>query len=460
MAEQPFLKRVARWVLEFDGSRMSPEVIDKAKLLLLDGLGCALTGCRSRVAAGTLASVELLGGAEQATLLGTKIKTSVVNATLANTVFIRSLEINDIMGNDPTDGAKLGGHPSDNLSTVLAFGEWQKSCGKEALTCMAIAYEIFGRMQRLLDREQPWDHTTAHAFASAAVAGRLMGLDEDQLANALGLAAGHCTTLGTVRRGAISDGKFMASALMAQLGANAAVLASNGVTGPVGAFEDHDRGFKRAVMPDADHEEWIRPMDSRFMIEGVTIKAYPSLDTGQALVEAAVQMSRLIDGRVDEIERIDVQMTDIPMVAHQIADPDRRHPKLQAAATHSFYFLAAAPLIDGVLTPSTFEDGEPWLDPEVMALMDKVSLGVDGGWLERAPGGMPCSFKVSLKDGTSHLVEVLYAPGHQHNMMTEEQVVAKMANNTGGQVDGQMQGRIAEACRILDYDGFTVPDLI
>ena len=460
MATDAFLTRFARWAMSLDYNAIPKPVIDKTKLLLLDTFGCALTGSGSRVASGTRKTVETMGGAPQATLIGTSHKTSVINAVLANTVFIRSLEINDIMGNDPTDGAKLGGHPSDNVSTVLAMGEWKNRSGRDALTATVLAYEVFGRAQRLLERGMPWDHTTAHAFASVAAAGRLLGLSEVQFANALGLVAAHCPIFVVVRRGEISDAKFMASALGAQLGAQSAVLAMNGVTGPVGTFEDPDRSFKDAVFPNRDENEWIKPFGPKFMMEGVTIKAYPSLDTGQALAEAACQMSRLLKRKTDDIARIDVVMTDIPMVVHQMNDPGRRNPKLQAAATHSFYFLAAVPLIDGVLTPATFEEGERWLDPRVTALMDKVSLSVDKKWLEKAPGGMPVTYTVTLKSGQTHRVEVPYAPGHQYNMMSADQVLEKMANNTGPASTPKSRAAIVEAVDGMDRDGFTVPDLM
>jgi 2-methylcitrate dehydratase len=461
MAKEYFLTRFARWALSLDANSIPAPVIEKTKLLLLDTVGCGITGSRARVASGTLKTVQQLGGAPQASLIGHKEKTSAVNAVLANTVFIRSLEINDIMGNDPNDGSKLGGHPSDNVSAVFAFGEMAKASGKEALANIVLAYEIFGRAQRLLERGMPWDHTSAHAFASGAVAGRLLGLTELQLANALGLVAAHCPIFNTVRRGEISDAKFMASAFGAQLGAQSAVLARNGVTGPVGTLEDPDKQFKNAINPNRDEEEWIKPFGkSKYMIEGVTIKAYPSLDTGQALVEAAAQMSKKIGGKTDDIEKIDITMTDIPMVVHQIEDKGRRSPKLQAAATHSFYFLPCVTLIDGVLTPNTFEQGERWLDPKVNALMDKVSIGVDAAWLKKAPGGMPCTIKLTLKGGKTEVVEVPYAPGHQYNMMTTQQVLDKMANNTGKLTNPKFRSDILAMVNKLDQPGVGITNLI
>ena len=458
MATNDFLTRFARWAMRLDYDAIPEPVIRRTKLLLLDTIGCALTGSRSRVASGTRKTVETMGGAPQATLIGTSLKTSVFNAVLGNTVFIRSLEINDIMGNDPNDGSKLGGHPSDNASTVLAIGEWQNCSGRDVLVATVLAYEVFGRAQRLLERGLPWDHTSIHAFASAAAAGRLLRLDEHQFANALGLVASHCPIFAVVRRGEISDAKFMSSAFGAQLGAQSAVLAMNGVTGPIGTFEDEN--FKKTIFPHRDENEWIKLFGPRFMVEGVTMKAFPSLDTGQALVEAACRMSSILDGRTDNIAKIDVKMVDIPMVVHQMNDPDRRNPKLQAAATHSFYFLASVPLIDGVLTPQTFEMGERWFDPEVRALMDKVILSVDKTWLERAPGGMPVTYRVTLTNGAMHELEVPYAPGHQYNMMTEDQVLQKMANNTGLASTPESRAAILQAVEKLDRAGFSARELM
>ena len=103
------VEALARWFGATATDAIPADAMEQAKLILLDTIGCALTGAQSRVASGTRATVEMMGGKPQATLIGTALKTSVFNAVLANTVFIRSLEINDIMGNDPTDGSKLGG---------------------------------------------------------------------------------------------------------------------------------------------------------------------------------------------------------------------------------------------------------------------------------------------------------------------------------------------------------------
>src|SRR5262249_5469294 len=153
--------------------------------------------------------------------------------------------------------------------------------GGDVIAALLAGYELYGRVYKYLTPELPWDHTTCFGFSVPAVAARLPGLDLDRTANAIAISAAQAATPGVRRRGQLSHSKFLASALVAERGVEAAQLAARGVTGPLTVFEDV-RGISNGVFRGDDKlEDLVAPV-AMHMVEGVTIKAHPGMDTSQA----------------------------------------------------------------------------------------------------------------------------------------------------------------------------------
>src|SRR5207248_1730154 len=119
---------LAHWISEFNADAVTPTALQEAKLHLLDSAGCALAALDEAPARGMLATVRALGSAPDCTIIGTGEHTSVVNATLANGVLVRVLDLND-MGMEP----RAAGHCSDNIPVALAVGERLGSSGRDVL---------------------------------------------------------------------------------------------------------------------------------------------------------------------------------------------------------------------------------------------------------------------------------------------------------------------------------------
>lgn len=423
MTSPSLATQLARWVSGWDISSIPLEDLERAKLSLLDSIGCAFASLSERTVQNALHVIQDLDGVQECTVIGTARRTSSINAVLANGILIRAQDFSDHLPNDPNDGTRLGGHPSDCISVALALGQLYKRSGQDLLVAMVMGYEMFGRLQKLLSRDLPWDHVTALGLVSPAVAGRLLGLAEQRLANALALGAAHCATLGVVRRGEISAAKYLAGPLVAQAGTLATLLAARDVTGPLSVFED-ERGLARGVMPEKDLSILTAPVQGKLMIEGVTIKAYPSLDTGLAAIAAALKVRQALKVPLSEIEKIELLMMDHPVVRRQIAEGERRHPTSRELADHSFHFLVAVALADGEVTPRQFEK-ERWLDPNICALMDRIVIGTDQTWNQRAPDGFPCTIRLIARGQVEQVAEVDYPPGHPKNPLSRTQVIEK-----------------------------------
>jgi 2-methylcitrate dehydratase len=255
-------------------------------------------------------------------------------------------------------------------------------------------------------------------------------LDTDQLANALALSAAHGNTLSAVRSGQLSNAKAMANAFVAYQGTLCTLLASRGTTGPLSIFEGKG-GLDKAFLAGADLNLLMEPIRDRFRISDVSIKAYPCIGTSQAMVAGVIQARAGITDPVKEIKQLEVRMADTPFVRGQVEDEDRRRPTSRETADHSFYYLAAAALMDGEMTQAQFE-GERWMQPTMKALMERMTIRTDASLNKYTPGSFPCVLQLTTVNGESRTVEVFYPKGHPKNRMSSAEVEGKFRGCTRG----------------------------
>lgn len=417
-------QQLESWIQGFRKKRLPDEVIGQAKLLLLDTLGCALAAVSEETVQQTLKAVAEVGGSEQSRIVGTSTRSSAPHAVFANGVLIRALDLNDYIGSD-----KGVGHPSDNMAVALSVGDWRRSSGLDVLKTVVMGYELYTQLIEGMGPGSSWDHTTASGLVAPAMAGFLMNLDGERLSHALALGAVYCPTLGVIRRGHLSAAKGMANATIAQGAVFQTILAAKGITGPLGALEGAN-GLNEVVLPRGGISDASLALGDRYRIMDAGIKPYPCFGTAQSLVAAALEVRPRVAQRLDEIERIEVSMVDLPLIASQIGDSARRHPTSRESADHSFYFLPAVAMLDGELTTMPFDDRR-WEDPRVNALMDRIAIRTDRDLNGRAPGSFPVRMRVLMRNGEEHAAEVLYHPGHPLNRLDMEGIIGKFVHYNG-----------------------------
>ena len=111
--------------------------------------------------------------------------------------------------------------------------------------------------------------------------------------------------------------------------------------------------------------------------------------------------------------------------------------------------MVAVALLDGEMTPRQFENGR-WFDPDVCDLMTRMTVTIDPGWSKRAPGGFPCTMRLTTTDGRETVVEVPFAAGHARNKMNREQVIEKFRNCVDGRIASSRADEIIAAVDELD----------
>lgn len=429
----------------------SQKAVQQAKSLLLDTLGCGFAALDDASARAVLATVGAFSEAPHCTLIGRAQRTSAPSAVLANGTLIRALDLNDyVVGADPRSGAR-GGHPSDNIPVALAAAELSGASGGEILAAVLLGYEIYGRGKALMDAHSPWDGISVSGLAAPAMAGRLLRLPRRQLAHAIALSAARAATPVGVREGAISAAKSIANALIAQNGMQAALLAAQGVTGPLDLFEA-ERGLRMvfAHRPDTAADILGASLPADGFIRKVAIKPYPCFAGAQSAVAAALALHRLIDGDIGRlIGKIHVTLADLPIVRRQMSDPGRIKPQSREAADHSLHYLIAVALIDGVFGLGQFE-GERWQDPQMIALMGRLDMTPDAELARRAGEFYPCALQADDRSGERHRVEVLRPPGVSPDGLDGNAIVEKFARLTAAALTPNQRDRVIDAVMTLD----------
>ena len=437
------IERLAAWVLSVPAEDFAPRALEQAQLVLLDTLGCGYAALDDECARAVVATLSALGGTPQCTVLGSPRRMSAPSAVLANGTLVRVLDLNDyVVGAHPLSGTR-GGHPSDNIPVALAAAELAPTRGRDLLAAILLGYEIYGRGKALMEAGSVWDGISVSGLVAPAIAGRLMGLHAEKLAHAIALSAARAPTPVAVREGGISAAKSIANALIAQSGMQSALLAAQGITGPLDLFEA-ERGIKAVFTRDPAGDILGAALPEASFITRTGIKAYPCFAGGQSAVAAGIAMHRLVGGDIGRLASIRVVLADLPIVRRQMADPGRVAPRSREAADHSLQFLIAVSLIDGAFGLGQFA-GERWNDPKVSALMARLDMTTDSDLARRAGEAYPCALHATGANGQPYEVEILAPPGFSADGLDRKTVLEKFDGVTSEHLAPAARGRIVDA---------------
>src|SRR5207247_1549120 len=180
---------LARLIAAGRSEDLSGDVLHQAKRCLVDYLGVTLAGARERSADVLLDYVDIVGGAAQATIIGRARRTSAPLAALVNGQAAHVLDFDDTYFSSETT---LHG-TAPVYSATLSIGESRRATGTDVLNAFALGFEVAARVALALGPahyDAGWHVTgTAGRLGAAAAAAKLLGLDEERCAMALGLAA-------------------------------------------------------------------------------------------------------------------------------------------------------------------------------------------------------------------------------------------------------------------------------
>jgi 2-methylcitrate dehydratase len=440
----PVSRKMAEFALNLRFEDIPEDALYEAKRFLLDSMGCALAAVSNEDMRAMYRFIEKLGGAEEATVIGTGARTNGPNASLMNCLLTRALDYNDIYWQqDPS-------HPSDIIGAVLAAAEANGRDGRDMLTALVIAYELEMRWCHAADpgiREVGWHHASLTQFVSPLAAGRLYGLDLDQMVAAVGISGSSHFTLGGVVAGHLTNMKNTADAMAAQAGVLAAMMAREGYTGPVEVIEGKEGLIEVIGNVTWNTGELLRGLGEEFLITKCGYKAYPSEALTHQPISAAITVRAKNNIKSEDIADVLVETT--TRGADILSDPSKYNPDTKETADHSLPYVVAAALVDGNVLPTSFSE-ERLRDPRLIDMMKKIKVKADPEIDDLFPGVKRARVTITAKDGKKYTEQTDLAKGDPGNPLTDEELTAKFRANSEGVLSGGRIDEIIEATWRVD----------
>jgi 2-methylcitrate dehydratase len=430
--------------LTFDD--LSPEAIAAAKMFLYDSAACALGGAKTEDFHILETVFSEIGGRGECSVIGSRLKTDVRSASLMNGVAIRALDYNDVYWRqDPS-------HPSDLLPAAFSVGEREKKSGKDLLTATVIAYELEMRLMEAAFpgiRELGLHHATLTAFAAPVVAGKMLGLDVEQITNAVGISGAHNVTLGAVTAGTLTMMKNTVDPMATEAGVFAALLAQKGYKGTTPIFEGREGLFE--TIGDAWRPEVLTDdLGKTFKITDCSIKPFPSEALTHAPISAVLDLVLQHDLQPEQIETIEIYT--LKRAAEILADEKKYIIDSRETADHSLPYCIAAAVVRRRLTPNEF-DKDSLKDEQILAAVPKVKAVLEPSFESRFPAEQPCRVVIKLTNGETLEKERAFPKGDPRDQLSVEELKQKFSILADGILDEARQKEVYETIYDLESVG-------
>jgi 2-methylcitrate dehydratase PrpD len=346
--------------------------LDNAKSRIIDVIGCLIAGAK---ADGNSALVDLVkgwGGREEATILAHGGKVPVHNAAMVDSIMARSFDFDPV--SPMINGESIPAHISaTTVTTAIALGEVKGINGKELITAVLVGDDIAARVLGASGFQitRGWDNTgTVNMIGATAIAGRLLGLNRQQMKNAFGIAINQLA--GSFQ--CIWDGNTafkLPQGMSARNGIFSAQLAKAGWTGPEDALLSKF-GYYHLYTEGCVNPEILTKDLGKTYYTDANIKPYPCCRAAHPAIDCVLA---LFDKHDIEAEDIDEVVLCVPegVLNAFLGQPFRIGDFPHGNAAFNSWYLTACALIRRSVKPEHFSV-ESIRDPRISMLIDKTSL--------------------------------------------------------------------------------------
>jgi 2-methylcitrate dehydratase PrpD len=301
-------KRLAEFIVNTESSEIPNAVFEHAKVAFMDWLSVALAGMDDPLVDKLLQYADLMGGKEQATILGNGAKRSVAQAALINGAASHALDYDDTLW-------RFLGHPTVTLfPALLSLSEFKGLSGADVLTSYLIGLKVGSVVATCAGGEHYMSgfHGTATigSLASASACSRLLGLDTQKTAFALGIAG---TQAAGLKRVFGTMCKPFHAGRASEVGLMAALLADSGFTSAEDILEGPS-GFFQA-MKGAVNEDILDTLGKTWDIEELAQKYHASCHATHSPIEAAWSTFEKEDLSLSDVKSITVHSSELGLSA-------------------------------------------------------------------------------------------------------------------------------------------------
>jgi 2-methylcitrate dehydratase PrpD len=409
---------LAEWAATFEPLAVPPQAIETARTVVMDALGCALSGTRATAGRIAIDYARTQGGAAHSTLIGTAERVPAGNAAFANTMAGRIDLFDDADSRAHVHAGVVG------VMSALAVAEREDRSAHEFLASIVIGIDVAVRIGMTM-RPSHFDagfHPTGtlNCFGAAAAAGRLMRLDASRMLAAFGLAAEQAAGLTEYRRCGPIEMSALHGARAAMSGILAADLAKAGMPAPPTPLEG-PHGLLQAMSPRRDLAPLLEGLGERFAITATEFKPYPCNRIAHSAIGAAVRLRR-DDAR---FRAPNVRAVTVRMARDAVKDCDRPSIATPLEALYGVQYHVALVLARGRIEVADFDEGR-WNEPAVADMRSRIRVEHAPELDARYPDVDSSEVVAELLDGTVLRRRLDAPPGSPDNPMTKNEIRDKL----------------------------------
>ena len=440
-------RELTHFCYELSPVDLDAKLIERARYLLLDYLGVAIRGSLSTSSQPVYRMLKHGNATGPCSVIGTTLHSSAEYAALANGTASHSIELDDThQGGSIHLGVVM-------FSTAIALSEALPDINNEQFFCAVIAgYEVASRLGMAVQPKYHYEAgfhptSTCGVFGAAVTAAKLLGLSEEQMLCAIGIA-------GSMSAGSLeflADGawtKRLHPGLAAQNGIQAAKLAAEGFRAPSTILEGRD-GFLSSYSRNSKPELVTRDLGKDFEILHTSVKPHACCRYMQSPIDGLLALSVEHNIVPAQVARLEVAVLEAgwPLVCEP---PVRKYrPASVVDAQFSMPFGAAIALYYRKAGLEQFVD-ENFKSLEIQSLMSKVVMIKDGRIEQNFPAEWPAHVSIELKSGTKYEKYVLHPKGDPENPLSWEELASKFRSLAMQVFPGEQYKQIENSVRDMD----------
>ena len=362
--------------------------------------------------------VKEMGGKEESTIISFGGKVPACMAAFANGAMAHCLDYDE---HHPT--AKLHLCSSTVPAGFATAERVGRVSGKDFITAITLGNDLSARLGRAVTWKFPWQTTALLGiFSAAATSSKLLGLNEEQIIDALGLA--FCQAAGSKEMswGVGSNIRGMYPAFPAKGGVLSALMAQKGISGIKNSFEGKAGLFNLYFHAEYDRDILLTGLGKEFEGANTGFKPWPACGGTHVYIDATLEIVMEHDIHDQDIEEIRVVVGDL---AKRLCEPlaARRRPMTTLDAKFSIPYSVAVAAARREVLISDYAP-ESLRNNTILALAERVVPEFDSEF--NADRAMPPGLvKIVTRGGQTYSKRINLAYGHPQQPMTTEDLVKK-----------------------------------
>lgn len=440
---------ISKHVLETKYEDLTKEAVTATKHHILHTISTVIAGSNAPGVKAVLDLVEDSGGATESTILVYGNKVPAINAALVNSTMAHA---QDYCMNDDRTFYKTS---VVAIPVALAVAEKMKEVtGKELITAVCLGVDLGVRIALAINPKP--SHALSPmlgGFASTTAAARLLGLNEEQFLDALGIAYCQVSASGG---STISPSltKRLQPGLAARAGVFSALLAKKGFKSARNIFQGPKGYFVTYHGVEGDLKELTADLGKRWEIVNVGPKGYPCCRVLHAPIDATLALVHGHDIRPEEVEKVSVRgsRNNLFMAPDAItieALEKRRHPRGVVDAQFSIPWAVATGIAKREVFIENFTE-QGIKDLEIHKIADKVNLLAERSLENENTMLAPVVVEIETKKRGVFSQRVDFPKGNPMNPVTIEETRQNFRKCAAYAAKQLAKGKIDQAIEMID----------